>query len=98
MNNGKPLVSFILTYYNQPVQMLCECINSILALSLQPNEREIIVVDDGSNVSPMNGLMQYGDELVYVRQKNSGLSMARNKSRWRRASICSLWMLTTISF
>ena len=79
MNNGKPLVSFILTYYNQPVQMLCECINSILALSLQPDEREIIVVDDGSNVSPMNGLMQYGDELVYVRQKNSGLSMARNK-------------------
>ena len=79
MNNAKPLVSFILTYYNQPVQMLCECIDSILALSLQPAEREIIIVDDGSNVSPMNGLMQYGDEIIYVRQKNSGLSMARNK-------------------
>ena len=59
--------------------MLCECIDSILALSLQPSEREIIIIDDGSEVSPMNGLMQYGDEIIYVRQKNSGLSMARNK-------------------
>lgn len=79
MKNEKPLVSFILTYYNQPVQMLCECIDSILALSLRPFEREIIVVDDGSRVSPMNGLMQYGNEIIYVRQKNGGLSMARNK-------------------
>ena len=58
--------------------MLCECIDSILALSLRPFEREIIIVDDGSNVSPMNGLMQYGDEIIYIRQKNSGLSVARN--------------------
>ena len=79
MKNEKPLVSFILTYYNQPIQLLCECIDSILALSLRPFEREIIIVDDGSRVSPMNGLMQYGDEIIYVRQKNSGLSVARNK-------------------
>ena len=79
MNNEKPLVSFILTYYNQPVQMLCECIDSILSLSLRPFEREVIVIDDGSRVSPMNGLMQYADEIIYVRQKNGGLSMARNK-------------------
>ena len=74
-----PLVSFILTYYNQPIQLLYECIDSILALSLRPFEREIIIVDDGSRVSPMNGLMQYGDEIIYVRQKNGGLSVARNK-------------------
>jgi hypothetical protein len=79
MNKDMPLVSFILTYYNQPIQMLCECIDSILALSLRPFEREIIVIDDGSRVSPMNGLMQYGDEIIYVRQKNGGLSVARNK-------------------
>lgn len=79
MNNEKPLVSFILTYYNQPVQMLCECIDSILALSLRSIEREVIVIDDGSRVSPMNGLMQYGNEIIYVRQKNGGLSVARNK-------------------
>jgi hypothetical protein len=79
MNKDMPLVSFILTYYNQPIQMLCECIDSILALSLRPFEREIIIIDDGSRVSPMNGLMQYGDEIIYVRQKNGGLSVARNK-------------------
>ena len=78
MDTKKPLVSFILAYYNLPVQMLCECIDSILALSLTADEREIIVVDDGSKVSPMNGLMQYGDDIIYVRQKNQGLSVARN--------------------
>lgn len=81
MNRKKaqPLVSFIVTYYNLPIQMLCECINSIMALSLTSDVREIIIIDDGSEVSPMNGLMQYGDEIIYVRQKNQGLSVARNK-------------------
>ena len=74
-----PIISFILTYYNLPVQMLCECIDSILALSLSAEEREIIVIDDGSDVSPMNELMKYGDDIIYVRQKNGGLSVARNK-------------------
>lgn len=78
MKESKPLVSFILTYYNLPVPMLCECIDSILALSLQPSEREIIVIDDGSDTSPMNGLMHYGDDIVYMRQPNGGVSVARN--------------------
>ena len=78
LQEATPLVTFIVTYYNLPVQMLCECINSILTLSLLPNEREIIVVDDGSDVSPMNGLMQYGDQIIYVRQNNKGVSEARN--------------------
>lgn len=74
----KPLVSFILTYYNLPVKMLCECIDSILVLIMQPCEREIIVVDDGSESSPMNDLMKYGDDIIYIRQQNKGLSEARN--------------------
>ncbi len=74
----QPLVTFIVTCYNLPVPMLCECLNSILSLSLRPFEREIIVIDDGSEVSPMNGLMQYGDDIIYVRQKNQGVSVARN--------------------
>ena len=79
MKENNLLVSFIITYYNLPVEMLTECIDSILRLSLQPSEREIIVIDDGSNESPMNELMKYGDEIIYVRQKNGGLSSARNK-------------------
>ena len=78
-NIKQPLVSFIVTCYNLPTDMLCKCIDSILKLNLQPEEREIIVVDDGSEVSPMNDLLRYGDDIIYVRQKNSGLSAARNK-------------------
>ena len=79
MKENNLLVSFIITYYNLPIEMLNECIDSILQLSLHPSEREIIVVDDGSDNSPMNELMKYGDEIIYVRQKNGGLSTARNK-------------------
>ena len=75
---GMPLISFILTYYNLPLTMLCNCIDSILALSLTADEREIIVVDDGSEDSPMDKLMQYGDKITYIRQRNQGLSDARN--------------------
>ena len=74
----QPLVSFIVTCYNLPVDMLCECIDSILALSLQPSMREILVIDDGSEISPVNDLIQYGNDITYVWQKNSGVSMARN--------------------
>ena len=74
----KPLISFILTYYNLPINMLCNCIDSILALSLTAAEREIIVVDDGSEESPVSSLMKYGDHITYIRQRNQGLSEARN--------------------
>ncbi len=77
-NAQQPLVSFIVTCYNLPVDMLCECIDSILKLNLETAEREIIVVDDGSDVSPMNDLLKYGDDIIYVRQKNKGVSVARN--------------------
>ena len=74
----QPLVSFILTDYNLPTDMLCECIDSILRLNLLPSEREIIIVDDGSDNSPMNDLLKYGEDIIYVRQKNGGVSTARN--------------------
>jgi len=76
--HSTPLVSFVLTYYNQPVKMLRECLDSILVLSLRPYEREIIIVDDGSDTCPMNELMKYGNDIIYIRQKNKGLSEARN--------------------
>ena len=78
MKEEKPLVSFILTYYNLPVRLLKECIDSIQALSLRPAEREVIIVDDGSDQSPMNELMTYGNDIIYVRQANGGVSTARN--------------------
>lgn len=74
----KPLISFVIAYYDLPLKLLRQCLDSILALSLQPSEREIIVVDDGSEHSPMNELMAYGDAIHYIRQAHQGLSVARN--------------------
>ena len=74
----KPLVSFIIPYYNIPIELLRECIESILSLSLRTYELEIIVVDDGSDVSPLEGISAYADRILLVRQRNEGLSAARN--------------------
>lgn len=68
------LISFIVTYHNEPLEMLGECLQSILLLPLQEDEREVIVVDDGSDVP-----LQYDDQRVrIIRQECAGLSVARN--------------------
>jgi glycosyltransferase involved in cell wall biosynthesis len=74
----KPLISFIIPFYDLPIEMLSACIESILALSLRSSEREIIVVDDGSHTSPIGSLEKYRDNIIYIRQRNKGLSEARN--------------------
>lgn len=73
-----PFISFIITYHNTPVDMLRECLQSIMALSLAKDEREIIVVDDGSDICPINELAELADNIVYLRKRNEGLSIARN--------------------
>ncbi len=71
-------ISFIITYYNIDVDLLRQCVDSIIALSLRPSEREIIIIDDGSEVSPLIDLETYKDNIIYIRQPNQGLSAARN--------------------
>lgn len=78
-NVSSPLVSFVIAYYDIPVEMLRECVDSIRHLSLRPSEREIIVVDDGSAYCPINELSNVCDDIIYVRQRNEGLGMARNR-------------------
>ena len=72
------MISFIIPYHNEPLSMLRQCLDSVLSLSLSKDEREIIVVDDGSSHSPINDLRDIHDSIIYVRQKNGGLSRARN--------------------
>ena len=75
---GNPLISFIITTYNLPVVLLHECVKSIVALSLSQQEREIIVIDDGSDFCPINELTEIASDIILVRQPNKGLSVARN--------------------
>lgn len=74
----RPLVSFIITYYDIPSEMLRECLSSILSLSLKDEEREILLIDDGSEHSPINDIKEYIDKIIYIRKANGGLSSARN--------------------
>ncbi len=69
------LISFIIPYHNEPLELLVECLHSVKSLCLDTDEYEVIVVDDGSDVS-----LQISEENVRVyRQPNAGLSAARNK-------------------
>ncbi len=74
----KPLVSFIIPYYNLPLWMMKECVGSICDVRLDAVEREIIVVDDGSREDIRAELAALCPDMVYVRQENGGLSAARN--------------------
>lgn len=75
----RPLVSFIITYYNEPVEYLRKAVESICELSLPAKEREIIIIDDGSQQCPLVALENIQDDIIYLRHKNAGLSMARNR-------------------
>lgn len=72
------LVSFIIPVYNLPVKLVTDCLDSIIMLSLDDTEREIIVIDDGSSTSLCSDLQDYWDQIIYIRQRNQGLSVARN--------------------
>ena len=72
-----PLISFVIPVYNVPTEMICECVESITALPLQPFEREIIIVDDGSDQSSLQAMTDISD-VIFLRQDNMGVSAARN--------------------
>lgn len=74
----KPLISFIVTTYNTPVEMLADCLDSITCLSLSKSDREIVVVDDGSSIPAITILADIQDDIIYIRQPNRGPSEARN--------------------
>lgn len=77
-NVCQPLISFIIPCYNLPPGMVMECINSILDLSLDERDREIIVIDDGSDTPLINNIGCLAGNIIYIRQANKGLSVSRN--------------------
>lgn len=72
------LISFIVTVEDSKTDSLKTCIESIIRLSLRPDEREIIVVDDGSESCIINQLDGLADSVIYVRQKHLVRGMAKN--------------------
>ncbi len=74
----KPLVSFIIPCFNTPAELLQKCVDSVTELSLSASEREIIIVDDGSQEPAIGNLLLYRDDIIYIRKRNGGLSDARN--------------------
>lgn len=74
-----PLISFIIPVYNLPAGMVKTCLDSLLSLPLGPHEREIWVIDDGSE-RPLEGELEtsYRAQIHLIRQANGGLSAARN--------------------
>lgn len=72
------LVSFIIPYYNVPLQFVVECVESIMQLGLKEDEREIIVVDDGSDTDISGELTRHDSNILYIRQENGGPGVARN--------------------
>lgn len=80
-----PIVSFIITYYCEPLPLLAECLRSVLQMrslmmqrGMAKQDFEIVVVDDGSQLSPLGMLRQMDEDICYIRQTNAGLSAARN--------------------
>lgn len=80
-----PIVSFIITYYSEPLPLLAECLRSVLQVrslmmqrGMAKQDFEIVVVDDGSQLSPLGMLRQMDEDIRYIRQTNAGLSAARN--------------------
>ena len=72
----EPLITFIVTYHNEPEAFLQACLESIQALPLREDEVEILVVDDGGEVLPT---FAGKAGIRYIRQEQAGLSAARNK-------------------
>ena len=73
-----PLITFVVPCYNLPSEWVCACMDSILALPLLAEEREIIVVDDGSDTPVEESLRSYGSSITCLRCSNGGLAAARN--------------------
>ena len=74
----KKLVSVIVPTYNR-AHFICEAIDSILTQDITDCEQEIIVVDDGSKDNTEEVVRKYGDRVRYIRQRNQGAGIARNR-------------------
>lgn len=72
-----PLVTVLIDTYNYG-QFIEEAVESALAQEFPREQREILVVDDGSTDDTAERLEKYGDAIRYVRKLNGGQASAFN--------------------
>jgi glycosyltransferase involved in cell wall biosynthesis len=75
-NKQHPLVSVIIPTYNRG-WVLTEAVDSVLAQDFR--DFELIIVDDGSTDDTPRLLEEYSRKARTIRQKNTGVSAARNR-------------------
>lgn len=71
-----PEVSVIIPTYNS-AHYLMQAVESVLSQTFR--DLEILVIDDGSTDETEVVMRQYGAPVRYIRQRNSGVSAARNR-------------------
>ena len=69
-------IAVIIPTFNRK-EFLFNAINSVLAQTYK--NIELIIIDDGSSDKTINQLKHYKSQLQIYRQKNKGVSAARNK-------------------
>ena len=72
-------ISATIPYYNVELDLLIKCVKSVLTQDF--NNFEVIIVDDGSAEEyslQLDKIRQIDERIRVIRQKNSGVSVARN--------------------
>ncbi len=72
-----PLVTVLIDTYNYG-QYVEEAVESVLAQDFPVEQREILVVDDGSTDDTAGHLRKFGDAITYLRKPNGGQASAFN--------------------
>ncbi len=72
-----PFVTVLLDSYNYG-RYVEEAVESVLAQDFPPEQREILVVDDGSTDDTAERLKKYGDSIRYLQKPNGGQASAFN--------------------
>ena len=72
-----PLLTVLIDTYNYG-QYIEEAVESVLAQDFPREQREILVVDDGSTDDTAERLKKYGDAIRYLRKPNGGQASAFN--------------------
>ncbi|MEA2176387.1 MAG: hypothetical protein QOD00_3979 [Blastocatellia bacterium] len=83
MKQDLPFFSVIIPTYERPAQ-LAVCLRALARQDYQRERFEVVVVDDGSHISPVHILDQFGEsprltlDLKLLEQQNTGPAGARN--------------------